>query len=240
MTGRVFGACALVRNPAGLFLTVTRGGNPDDLALPGGHVEPGEHPADAARRELHEETGLASTKATFLYEGDDGAGNVAHAYILEVVPGVFRPEPGLSVQWVTRECLLDRRNTFAAFYRGMFAALDERQARFAAVLAEIKARRPFPQGPVPGRAETDEQKQDIAARLLAAWRRVPDQRLGQMLFNAIGRAKADHPDGFPSLIHVEDEALVEVVEAFADRHARPSPEPGPAPDGAEVYDGSAG
>jgi 8-oxo-dGTP pyrophosphatase MutT (NUDIX family) len=32
--------------------------DPDRWGLPGGHVEPGEDPALAARRELHEETGL--------------------------------------------------------------------------------------------------------------------------------------------------------------------------------------
>ena len=30
---------------------------------PGGHVEPGEHPADTARRELHEELGVAGAAA---------------------------------------------------------------------------------------------------------------------------------------------------------------------------------
>ena len=41
-------------------------------SMPGGKVEAGERKDAAVVRELHEETGLAATRVTFIYEGDHG------------------------------------------------------------------------------------------------------------------------------------------------------------------------
>jgi 8-oxo-dGTP pyrophosphatase MutT (NUDIX family) len=45
--------------------------DPDRWGLPGGHVEPGEDPAFAARRELHEETGLQVHGELSLFRHDN-------------------------------------------------------------------------------------------------------------------------------------------------------------------------
>ena len=59
-----------------------------------------------------------------------------------------------------------------------------------------------------GRALTLEDKRLVVARLLFAWERAPQQRLGQLLDNALlACSKAD-------LFNVEDEDLALAVEAF--------------------------
>jgi 8-oxo-dGTP diphosphatase len=58
--------------------------DPGRWGLPGGHVEPGEDPAVAARRELHEETGLTVAGELTLY-----------AY--ETFPA--RLNPGTTIDW---------------------------------------------------------------------------------------------------------------------------------------------
>lgn len=67
-------ACVLVVSTDGRILAVSRKHDPNDFGLPGGKVDPGETPWEAARRECMEETGLevtAMNQEPFHDEPDD-------------------------------------------------------------------------------------------------------------------------------------------------------------------------
>lgn len=72
-------------------LLAQRSKSPDKglWGFPGGHVEPGETALDAARRELHEETGLEARAVEYLTNVDvirrDEAGKVIVHYLLAAV-----------------------------------------------------------------------------------------------------------------------------------------------------------
>jgi hypothetical protein len=75
-----------------------------------------------------------------------------------------------------------------------------------------------------GRALTEERKRAVAERILAAWMRVPELRLGQFISNA--RAwNGSFPSG--GLFYTEDEELAILCEAFAADVTR-GRAPGPA------------
>lgn len=63
---------------------------------------------------------------------------------------------------------------------------------------------------IPGRATTDDEKRAVIESLLRLWQRMPEQRLGQMLVNAMG------PDG-RRLALIEDAYLVGEVAAMVAR-----------------------
>lgn len=66
-------ALVLLVDRSGAVLLQHRDGHapvsPNQWSLPGGHIEPGETPEEAARRELLEETGLAASDLDPLWSG---------------------------------------------------------------------------------------------------------------------------------------------------------------------------
>ena len=112
--------CVLV-DAVGRVLAVSRDGDPHDMALPGGHVEPGETPERAAIREVLEETGLSVSSLEKVLEhrepGEDG--KLVHVYVARSSDAHAReivPEPGEFARFVPVSELTGARS-FGAFAR---------------------------------------------------------------------------------------------------------------------------
>lgn len=117
-------ACVLVQNAEGQFLAVSRKNNPGDFGLPGGKVDAGETPVEAAVRELREETGLSAdiNSMKLVFVADDGE-YATYTYVGNVNGEVLTSEPGV-VQWVSADELL--RGSFADYNRQLFRKLGIR------------------------------------------------------------------------------------------------------------------
>jgi 8-oxo-dGTP diphosphatase len=100
---RVVCAGAVVHDPAGRLLLVRRGHEPSLglWSLPGGRVEPGETPAQAAAREVSEETGLVVRVGALLQVVDlPDTDYRVHDFAAEVVGGELHAGDDASdVRW---------------------------------------------------------------------------------------------------------------------------------------------
>lgn len=107
LRGPLLGASAIVIRNGKVLLGRRRGAHgAGTFAFPGGKVDPGEHPADAVRRELLEETGLRAADVvpvpwTNDVFGDDGLHFVTlhHLVAADGEPAVREPEKVQSWDW---------------------------------------------------------------------------------------------------------------------------------------------
>lgn len=104
----------------GMVLLVQRGKPPyaGRWSLPGGSVEPGERAAEAAAREVAEETGIAATLHRVTGVNDvilrDEAGTLTHHFVITVFTGTGTGEPkAASDAMDARFVPLDQVETFA-------------------------------------------------------------------------------------------------------------------------------
>lgn len=106
----------------GRILAVSRRDDPSDFGLPGGTIEKGEAPAEAAARELREETGAvidpASLRLVYARRGC-----VTFEASLFHIKRVVRPRRGETgrIAWVEADDLL--RGCFGKYNRKLLRAL---------------------------------------------------------------------------------------------------------------------
>jgi 8-oxo-dGTP pyrophosphatase MutT (NUDIX family) len=111
-----------------LYLGVTRKDDPNAWGLPGGKIDPGELPYEAAQRELFEETGLTSQGMYRVFNHPCRANPTKTGKTYQVVTycatvsGEISTTEAGKVGWVNRDTLL--AGPFGEYNRNLFEALD--------------------------------------------------------------------------------------------------------------------
>lgn len=114
-------ACVLIWQD-GKILAVSRPDDPDAFTLPGGGLDPGESFAQAAARELKEETGLDAINLRPVYGGIEDSDEDHITWVFEGdIDGVFGTEETGRIAWVTPSVLVD--GPFGEYNKRLFDQL---------------------------------------------------------------------------------------------------------------------
>lgn len=113
-------ACCLILSDDGKVLAVSRRDDPTAFGMPGGKVDPGETPEQAAARELQEETGLTATNLRKVFVHKEADGFTTHTFACEVSGEIDTPESGV-IRWVTPEVMFS--GPFGMYNKRLWAAL---------------------------------------------------------------------------------------------------------------------
>lgn len=113
-------AITYVRN-GNKVLAVSRGEDLSDMNMPGGDVELGEDPHDAAIRELREETGLKAHELFPIYSKNAG-GRIVTVFKVISYSGKLRPSHEGMPEWVDPSIL--RQSAYGKFFDEMLESLS--------------------------------------------------------------------------------------------------------------------
>lgn len=119
--GQPMAACVLVMSSDGKILVVSRKTDPRDFGLPGGKVDAGETPAEAAEREMFEETGLSCFGLKQVFKMFDGS-HCTYTFCAQEVSGEIDTDEGGVIRWVDPSVLINQ-SRYANYNRKMFAKL---------------------------------------------------------------------------------------------------------------------
>jgi 8-oxo-dGTP pyrophosphatase MutT (NUDIX family) len=105
----------VIHGEGGRILGVSRPGQPEDVGLPGGSIDPGETAEAAAIREVKEETSL--DVAVRHHSTHEYHGHRLHVFVATAARGTPRSSPEGEVSWVTWDAV--GRGRHGAFNRAL-------------------------------------------------------------------------------------------------------------------------
>jgi 8-oxo-dGTP pyrophosphatase MutT (NUDIX family)/predicted ATPase len=115
-------SCVLALNDEGKILTVGRKTDTENRGIPGGKKDLGESHAEAAARELLEETGMTLEHPFLVACLDDGFGYYVETYVGNVIGTPHTTEAG-GVFWDYPKVAVNEKATYASHNRRLFRSI---------------------------------------------------------------------------------------------------------------------